>query len=129
MSQARNWNFTLNNFNEDDLENFARLAPDIGSNASDILYLVIGKEVGAQNQTPHLQGFIQFRKKKRMSQVKSIFGSLGGRLGHLSTMHRRSTPQFCAQYCKKDDDWQEWGTIQNIMGNTSERFYKIILAQ
>jgi hypothetical protein len=129
MSQSRNWNFTLNNFNEDDLENFDRLASVIGSNASDILYMVIGKEIGQQNQTPHLQGFIQFRKKRRMSQVKAIFGSAGGRLGHLSTMRRNSSPVFCAQYCKKDGDFQEWGTLARNQGAYNENFYRIILAQ
>jgi len=129
MSQGRNWNFTLNNFNEDDLENFDRVAQSIGTNASDIIYMVIGKEIGAQNQTPHLQGFIQFNKKKRMSQVKAIFGSLGGRLGHLSTMHRNSTPVFCAQYCKKDGDFQEWGQVVRTQGVYSENFFRLILAQ
>lgn len=127
MSQARNWNFTLNNFNEDDLENFSRLSEQINEN-SDITYLIIGREIGVQG-TPHLQGFIQFRTKKRMNQVKSLFSFGNGRFGHLSTMHRRSSPLFCSQYCKKDGDFEEWGVIQTTMGKTSERFYRIILAQ
>ena len=124
MSAAKNWCFTLNNYTNDDLEMFDNLGSNTGKNASNILYFIIGKEVG-ESGTPHLQGFIQFRKKIRLNQVKNVVG----RRANCSVMHRQSTPEFCARYCKKDDDWVEFGTIQNVRGLMSDRFYRIILAQ
>ena len=61
-SRCRNWCFTINNptcaveFKEDSM-----------------VYLVYGREVG-ENGTPHLQGFVQLRVKKRLQQVKDLIG-------------------------------------------------------
>lgn len=118
MSAARNWCFTLNNFNEDDLERFDDLGSNIGST---IKYLVIGREVG-ESGTSHLQGFIQFTKKIRLSQVKGFVGAGA----HCEVM--RGTATQASMYCKKDDDWQEFGTIQ-LQGTRDYIYMRLILAE
>lgn len=93
--KAKHWCFTLNNYTEDDLD---RLSIPING----VNYLVFGKEVGAQG-TPHLQGTICFESRKRLPQVKDIIGE-----AHC-TVTRFLTQSI--EYCKKDGDVIEWGTI------------------
>ena len=105
MSNAKNWCFTLNNYTADDLEFYDNLCEKI---PLEISYLVIGKEIG-ESGTIHLQGFIQLVKKKRFAQVKIL---LGGRC-HLESMLPNSTAFAASTYCKKDNDYKEWGQLQN----------------
>lgn len=118
MSAARNWCFTLNNFDEADLERFDDLGSNIGST---IKYLIIGREIG-ENGTSHLQGFIQFTKKIRLSQVKGYVGARS----HVEVM--RGTSTQASMYCKKDGDFQEWGNIQ-LQGTRDLVYLRIIMAQ
>lgn len=94
--------YTLNNYTEDELERLRNLGCDDG-----VLYHVHGRERG-ENDTPHLQGYIEFEKRLRLNQVKSI---LGDRL-HLEA--RRGTPQQARDYCIKDGDYWEKGSISTV---------------
>lgn len=63
--QVHAWCFTINNYNDDDEKSVMKLA-DFAS------YVVCGKEIGEQCQTPHLQGYVYMIKKasrKAMSRV------------------------------------------------------------
>ncbi len=68
--------------------------------SSQIRYIVIGKEVG-ENGTPHLQGFVQMKVRKRTNPMKEIIGQRA----HLEK--RRGKPEQAADYCKKDGNWQQ----------------------
>jgi hypothetical protein len=63
ISPAKRWCFTLNNFLNEDLEMFSSIVPNNCSKC------VIGKEIG-ESGTPHLQGYLEFKDKKR---PKSVF--------------------------------------------------------
>lgn len=104
MSVAKNWCFTINNFTPDELELMDQLAERI---PEDISYLVIGKETG-ENGTPHIQGFIQVVKKQRLGQIRNL---LGGR-AHCEVMAPNSNAWAASAYCKKENDWKEWGDLQ-----------------
>ena len=95
-SQTKNWCFTFNNYTDADCERFA-LLPNF-----QIKYLIYGKETG-ESGTPHLQGFVHFKARKRMSGVKSALGS--------STIHVEPARNVAkaVEYCKKDGDWFEFG--------------------
>ena len=69
--------------------------------------MVMGEEVGEREQTPHLQGFVQLTKKRRLTTLKRLFGVMEL---HLEPM--RGTPKEASDYCKKDNQWTEFGTIQ-----------------
>ena len=116
--QSRNWCFTINNFNEDDLESMDILAQAIGSS---VQYLVIGSETGEEG-TPHLQGFIQFTKPIRFKQVKIKLG----RRAHLEATE--GTPWQNVMYCKKEGDFQEFGNLIGA-GRLDASFYRAILAE
>jgi hypothetical protein len=91
--RGRNWCFTLNNYTPEDLD---RLSTPNDS----AIYMIYGKEVGASG-TPHLQGTVCWKDRKRLTQVKKLVGE-----AHCTVT------RFLAQsieYCKKDGDVTEWG--------------------
>ena len=90
-NRCRNWCFTINN-----------PTTSVDFKEDSMVYLVVGREIG-ENGTPHLQGFVQLRVKKRLSQVKDLIGQNP----HLEIM--RGTSEEAAEYCKKDGDYDEYG--------------------
>jgi hypothetical protein len=101
--QAKDFCFTLNNYTEDELLGLKRL-----ENEERICYLVCGCERG-ESGTPHLQGFVQFDRKISIAGIKKLFGS--DRL-HLEV--RRGTPEQATEYCKKENDYFEFGSIRTV---------------
>eukprot|EP00741_Cyanophora_paradoxa_P003959 tig00000743_g3851.t1 len=85
MSRHRNFCFTWNNPQR-------RLTL---SDFTDATYLVYSEEVGASG-TPHLQGYVEFSKAKRESELRK----------RLPTIHwepRKGRQQDAIAYCKKND--------------------------
>lgn len=85
----RRWLFTLNNYTEEDLEHFKSLS-DV------VTYVIWGKEVG-ENGTPHLQGYLELKTRRRMNGVKEL---LCERV-HLEIA--RGTQEENKKYCSKQD--------------------------
>jgi hypothetical protein len=66
---AKRWCFTLNNYTDEDLEWISKfIIPD------NCVFAVVGQEIG-ESGTPHLQGFVNLKVKKRLSQLKELLGS------------------------------------------------------
>lgn len=104
--QAKHWCWTLNNYTEDELQALEALGAELPDN---IQYLIFGKETG-ENDTPHLQGFISFTKKTAFNTAKA---TVSGR-AHLEPA--KGSPKQASDYCKKDDDYKEFGTIPGGKG-------------
>lgn len=95
MSRARSWCFTLNNYTQADVDRLLNLGNAVG-------YLLFGREVsGPPNNTPHLQGFVQFDERKRMNQVIAIIGQC-----HLTVCRNVNAS---IEYCKKDGNFESIG--------------------
>lgn len=111
--QGKRWCFTLNNYSD---EEFSRIL-EIPSK-----YLVVGKEVG-ESGTPHLQGFIIFETNQRFNHVKNLIGTRA----HLEVA--RGTSQQASQYCQKDGNFEERGSLPDNSGKRSdwERYRSWIL--
>lgn len=93
MSRSKYFVFTLNNYNEEEVTALQTKCTE----EEVITYCVFGREVGADNGTRHLQGYIEFSRRLRFTQVKRL---LGDRY-HLET--RRGSADQAAEYCTKDD--------------------------
>lgn len=98
--QSRNWCFTLNNYTDDEYNSLRQCA-----DSDETEYAVLGKERGESN-TPHIQGFIMFVRKKRLNGVKQALGS-----NRIHVEIARGTPTEASEYCKKDGDFYERGDI------------------
>jgi len=98
MSRAKHWCFTLNNYTEEDV----LIVDGLLDACEECTYVIYGKEVG-ESGTPHLQGFISFSKRLRLSQVRTVFPSNP----HLEVSRN---PLHAINYCKKDGDFYEFGT-------------------
>lgn len=87
VSPSKRWCFTFNNYSNDDLD---FLVPKFQLECNKV---IVGKEVG-ESGTPHLQGYIEFKKKKR---PLSVFES--NRI-HWEKAKRPADENF--EYCSKD---------------------------
>lgn len=74
-----------------------------------ITYIIFGRETAPTTGTPHLQGYAEASTKLSLLQMKLIFGPL-------SSIHlepRRGTQSQAIEYCKKENNWSESGTMKN----------------
>lgn len=94
MARGRNWNGTINNYTEEDITSLR------DANAK---YVIFGKEIAPTTGTPHLQVFIAFKNAVRPSTLKKL-----NPRAHWKPVAVR--PWDAAAYCKKDGDFEEWGT-------------------
>lgn len=106
--QAKHWCFTINNY-DDDIVRSVRDA----SITDGVVYLVFGREVG-ESGTPHLQGYVSFRKRVAFGHVKSLFGAKA----HLEPA--RGNPTQASTYCKKDGDFEEFGELPGGSGQRTD---------
>ncbi len=87
-SRANDWCFTLNN----PLPKHVDKVWDM-----DYKYLVWQIEVG-ESGTPHIQGFVQFHDKQRLTALKKLISN------KVHWEKRRGTPYEASHYCKKPVD-------------------------
>lgn len=91
----RNWVFTINNYTEENYTEVCEL---------DCKYLICGKEVGRKKGTPHLQGYIEWKDAKSFTKMKKL-------LPRAWLASRKGTAEQAADYCRKDKNYFEKGTI------------------
>jgi len=108
--KSKYWCFTLNNYTDDELEMLRNL---VGGHLT--TYAVFGKEVG-ESGTPHLQGYFEFKSRWDLIRLRRWA------LDRAHYEPRRGTAEEASNYCKKDGDWEQYGTIsisnQGICNNT-----------
>jgi len=113
FKQSKNWLFT--DFLLLDLTDKYSCNQDI------VNYICWGREICPKTKKLHLQGWIQFRNKKRLSEVKKFFvGPAGQKQTHLESC--RGSAQQNDVYCKKDGDFTSHGkyTSQGIRSDLEQ---------
>lgn len=108
MSKSKHFCFTLNNYSEEEHTHINGL-----HEREEITYIIVAEEIG-ENQTPHLQGFISFKTRKRLLQVKRLLSDRS----HVEIC--RGTPAQAAEYCRKDGKFIEHGSIPGGRGHRSD---------
>lgn len=101
LGQSKFWCFTINNTHDYDVLNTIK----------NWEYLIAGKEVGEKG-TPHLQGFVAYKTRTKFSTVKNQIPR-----GHIEKM--KGTPEQASVYCKKEGDFEEFGTIPDYQGGST----------
>jgi Putative viral replication protein len=101
MSRVKRWCFTLNNWTDGE---YAAIYPVDASGAVGLAplldYAIVGKETSASG-TPHLQGFVSFRERARLTTVRQL---LPRAHWEVARNVRRAI-----EYCKKDGNFFELG--------------------
>lgn len=89
----RNFVFTINNYSDVEYES---------THNQQYIYMVIGKEIG-ETGTPHLQGYCELKNPMRLTTIKK-------RMPRAHIELRLGTQKQAIDYCKKDGNFEEWGT-------------------
>lgn len=66
-TQKYNYRFTFNNYNPDNVASYCKVLDDICNK------YIFQSEVGEEKETPHLQGFINLKKKLSKKSVNKLF--------------------------------------------------------
>lgn len=115
--QSLRWCFTLNNYDEAELDSLRKSLSD----SSQVRYAVFGHEIG-EFGTPHLQGYVALSKKKRLNAFKSLVGQRA----HVEVAKGNERQNIA--YCSKADPKPEvFGTPSNAgKRNDLEEFKKTV---
>lgn len=107
--RARNWTFTLNNYQNDTP---LRYDPDL------MKYLIMGRETAPDTGTPHLQGYVQMTKLLRLTQMKKVHPRAHWEIA-------RGTPVQNRTYCIKDGDYEEFGSMITTGTKNKKRYEEL----
>ena len=99
-SRGKHWCFTWNNYSEEDWDICKRVL----GNKDLVEYGIMSHEVGELERTRHIQGYVCFRNRQRISSLKKKFDS-----NHIHWEVMRGTPKEASDYCKKDSIDPEMG--------------------
>lgn len=96
--QSKYYCLTINNWNQEDLDTFPRYLEE-----GKITYFIVGQEVG-ESGTRHLQAYFELPRRLRLGRVKLLWPT-----GHFEA--RRGSAEQARDYCKKDNNFLEGGTL------------------
>lgn len=104
MSRAKHWQFTVNNYDEDNL-----LLLRESAKLPCVRYLVFQQETSTTG-TPHIQGFISLNSQQRLNQLKKLVGDRA----HLEVA--KGSAQQNRVYCSKSETatpgtFEEYGEL------------------
>jgi len=96
-TKTRGYIATCNNWSEEDLT-YARVL------ASEALYAIIGKEIGEETGTPHLQMYFYFKNAR-------CAGGILAKMPRAWINIARGSHEENKAYCSEDGDYEEFGTM------------------
>lgn len=120
-SQAKRWAFTINYAGVDGEtqrnEEFAMLSREMRVlvEGGHVSYFIIGRESGDINGTPHIQGYVELVKRKRMKWLKDNIDHRG----HYEVARAKCERNI--EYCKKGGEYEEHGTPSSLTSEQGKR--------
>jgi len=99
-TKAAYWMFTWNNYSECDLWQ------DLLKGFPDVTYLTWGLEIAPSTGTPHVQGYVEFSKRKALRTLKNLhsahrtWGAFVNKISWHKATH--GTWEECRDYCHKE---------------------------
>lgn len=103
LSRGRSWCFTINNYNDDELQKLHSYTSTLGGSENGVKEIGWQEEVG-ESGTPHIQGYIVFINAKSFSATKKI-------LGNRCHLEKCRNLQASRNYCKKSEGQIEGSSI------------------
>lgn len=103
------WCLTLNNYTEDEVEQWNNVLGD----ELVVRYGIYGFEVG-ESGTPHLQGFVILNQPARLTAIRALFGE------RVHAEFAKATSKRAAEYCKKDKEFKEFGQFPGSQGKRTD---------
>ncbi len=113
IPRSTQWCGTLNNPTKEEYWLFQNICSDAVPNSA-VQYLIFGQEKAPDTGTPHLQWYCKMKSTTSLVGMKKVLGDRS----HMEAT-KGSSEQNIA-YCKKDDDWQEFGTPPKGQGHRSD---------
>ena len=120
-SRCKHWCFTWNNYSEEDWDICKRVL----GNDKVVTYGIMSHEVGDLQRTRHIQGYVCFLNRQRISSLKKMFDS-----NNIHWEVMRGTPKEASDYCKKDSidaeegegdlNYLEFGTLPEKERNRND---------
>lgn len=109
--------FTLNNYTEDEYQSICRVCE------TESRYAIVGREVG-ESGTPHLQGYVIFKKSYRFNTIKDRL------LPRCHIENAAGSPDSNFRYCSKDGSFTEYGErpAQGEGGSTRDEIARRFVA-
>jgi len=101
MKVSRSYAFTLNNYDEAELDSLRK-----SLSTEKVRYAIFGHEVGVSG-TPHLQGYVSLKKPQSLVATKEMVGNRA----HLEVA--KASEHKNRQYCSKDGKVETFGTPSN----------------
>lgn len=106
---SRCYCFTLNNYTDEDIAQLVNVKPPIKA-------IGWGREVGEEEHTPHLQGYLELTKPMRITGLKK----LGGAYEKMHLEARRGTRAEAIEYCGKSAPWEGYGDWTITQGSRTD---------
>jgi len=107
-TKSRRYCFTINNPTDDDHQTVADFL-----DSSRVTYGIVGRETG-ESGTPHLQGFCILAAPQRFAFLHTHLCARA----HLEVARAKSNQ--ASEYCKKEGDFDEYGTLPDNGGKRSD---------
>lgn len=95
--RSRAWVVTINNYTDEQYE-------DVKEYISKTEYGIVGKEIGEQNGTPHLQIYFRLKNATTFKALKKRFPT-----AHIAAA--KGNDEQNNKYCSKESEYYEHGTI------------------
>lgn len=104
MPYPKNFCLTIFNYDNDFFEKISQI--------KDLQYIILGEEIAPSTGNPHLQGYIQFSKPKRIDTARKLMQKI---YPGCCITQAKGTDEENYVYCSKDGKFQEYGERKTVV--------------